>query len=314
MALLSRKKQLAAKVEAVKGTRETSLVAADADVLCDELTFAFAPEEIQRAYLRSTFSKDTSIVGPLIATISCKVELKGSGTGATAPSWGKLLTGSGFAESVGSSSVSYQVDSDDDDSDTLTMAVYNDGHQRIMYGARGAVTFEFTANRIAYANYTFTGIYYDDADTAMLSPTYESTLPEPFRNASLTLNYGTPWTSAVFSALTFDMGNEVSLREDANATLGLAYAQITNRDPRGTIDLDKTLVATQDFSSHLTTPTTGSIAFDLGSDAGNTLSFSIPKMQVLSLPDSEREGVSTYDMAFACRINAGDDEFVIMQT
>jgi hypothetical protein len=314
MGLLARKKQLAAKIESEKGTRETSLAAVDADILADSIDFSFAPEEIQREYLRATFSKDTSIVGPLIATISCKVELKGSGTATTPPSWGKLLTACGFKESISSSSVSYQVDTDDADTETLTMAEYNDGHQRIMYAARGAVTFEFTANRIAYANYAFTGIYYGDADIEMLSPDYESTLPVPFRNASFTLNYGTPWTGAVFSALNFDMGNEVALREDANATLGLAYAQIVNRDPRGTIDLDKVLVATQDFESHLTTPTTGSIAFGLGTDAGNTLSFSIPKMQILSLPGSERDGVSTYDMAFACRVNAGDDEFVITQT
>lgn len=314
MGLLARKKQLAAKIESVKGTRETSLAAADADVLADSIDFSFAPEEIQREYLRATFSKDTSIVGPLIATIACKVELKGSGTATTAPSWGKLLTGCGFAETVGSSSVTYQVDTDDADTETLTMGVYNDGHLRILYGARGTVTFEFTANRMAYANYAFTGMYYDDSDTAMLSPTYESTLPVPFRDCSFTLNFGTPWTGAVFSSLNFDMGNEVSMREDANSSTGLAYAQIVNRNPRGTIDLDKVLVATQDFSSFLTTPTTGSVAFDIGSAAGNTLSFSIPKMQILSLPDSERDGVSTYDMAFACRVNAGDDEFVITQT
>ena len=269
---------------------------------------------MQRAYLRSTFSKDTSIIGPKIATITAKVELKGSGTATTAPSWGKLLTGCGFAETVGSSSVTYQVDSDDADTETLTLALINDGHWRIMYGARGAVNFEMSANRVAYANYTFTGIYYDDSDTAMLSPTYESTVPVPFNNCSFTLNFGAPWTDAVFSALTFDMGNQVNIRENANASDGLSYAQITDRDPRGTIDLDKTLVATQDFSSHLTTPTTGSIAFDIGSAAGNTLSFSIPKMQVLSLPDGDRDGVSTYDLAFACRINSGDDEFVITQT
>lgn len=310
MALLKRKTQLAAKDEGTKGTAE-SLAAADADCLCEETNFDYSPEEIVRDPLRATLSPYASIPGPKLATATCRVEMKGSGTATTAPSWGKLLTACGFKETVSSANVVYQVDSDDADTETLTIAEYNDGHRRLMYGARGNVTFDFTANRVCYMNFTFTGIWSDDSDTALLAPTYESTIPAPFYNSSMTFNFGSPFTGTVASTVSLDMGNEVVVRENCNATNGLEYAQIVNRDPRGTIDVDKVLVATQDFNSFMETPTTGSFTFDVGSAAGNTLTVYAPAFQILGLPGSDRDSISTYDMAFGLRTSSGDDEFKI---
>jgi hypothetical protein len=314
MALLARKTQLAAKAEGTKGTAE-SLAAADADVLAEDVNFDRSPEELVRNPLRATLSPYVSIPGPQLATITCRCEMKGSGTVDTAPAWGKLLTGCGFKETVNAStSVVYQVNSNDADTDTLTMGAYNDGHRRLMYGARGTVTFDLTANQLMYANFTFTGIFSDDSDTALLSPTYESTVPVKFYNASAAFSGGWTWSAFAFSAMNVDVGNEVVLRPNANATNGLEYAQIVNRNPTGTMDVDKVLVATEDLNSHLETPTTAALSVTLGSAAGNTLTFTAPAFQILSLPDANRDGISTYDMGFALRTSSGDDEFVITQT
>jgi len=312
MSLLARKKQLAAKVETVKGTRESSLSASDADVLVEDVRFVYAPDPIVRNPLRSSISTKESIPGAKIATITFRAELRGSGTATTPPSWGKFLTACGFVESVNTSNVTYTPDSDDGDVETLTMHVYNDGILDIMYGARGNVAFEFVANQRVMTNFTFQGIFYDRTDTAMLTGiTYESTLPVPWRDGTIAFNLGGSWTGAVLSTLSFDMNNSVVLRQNANAADGLSYAIIPERDPGGNMDPDRVLVATQDWVSHIETPTTGELSWVAGSAAGNTLSFSAPKCQILGLDDTDRESVAVDGLTFKFRENSGDDEFVI---
>jgi len=312
MALIRRKRQLAAKVESTKGTAET-LSASDAGILVEDLTcepdFTFA----ERNPLRSDLSTMPSMAARKVATVTCRVEVKGSGTADTPPSWGVLLKGCGFRETINSgTSVVYEPDSDDDDTDTLTLGFYNDGRAVVVYGARGNVSLECTANGVCYFVFTFTGIYQDTTDTAMLSGiTYESTLPPQFRSANLTLNFGSAWSSGVFSSLTLDMANEVVLRDNANASNGLSYAMITGRDPGGTIDFDSPLVADQDFYGLMEDSETGSLAFDIGSESGNHISFSAPAFQIIDIGDGDRDGISVDNITYKLRRNSGDDELTI---
>jgi len=312
--ILTRQKVLAAKVESTKGTAET-LSASDAGILVEDVTFSFAPEEVPRNPLRDNISTLQSIPGARIATITFRAELKGSGTDTTPPSWGVFLKGCGFSETVGASDVTYTPETNDADTDTLTIAVYtgSGSNTRIhkMYGARGSVSFEFNANNVSYANFTFSGIYSGVSDGTQLSPTYESTVPVPWYDGNVTWNFGSSYSTAVLSALTIDLNNDVVLRENANASTGLSYAVITGRDPGGSIDPDAVLVATQDWYSHMLTPTTGSFSFDVGSSTGNKLSFSAPKFQVVGLDVGDRDSVMTDAITFKLRGDSGDDELTI---
>lgn len=315
MALLSRKCQVAAKVEGTKGSVET-LAAADANILAEVIGWHVAAEPLPRDYLRATLSKPKSIPGVKIMTLDIKVEVKGSGTAATPPSWGKLLRGCGYKETV-AATVAYAPDSDDADSDTLTMCVRLDGRDYKMYGARGNARLTAAANNIMYWEFSFQGIFSAESDTALFTGiTYESTLPQPFRATSTTFNFGTAWTTAVFSQFALDLGNVVSLRSNANSATGLAYAQIVERDPNGTFDLDATLKATQDLYGFRDTPTTGSLAMSLGSVAGNQFAFAAPALQIVDITEGNRDGVETSTIAYHLRGSAaaGEDEFTITQS
>ena len=123
MPYLHRQRVIAVATEASKGTAET-LDAADADVLAEDIRFEYAPDELDRNVLSSTLSRFASVSGAPVATVTCRVELRGSGTATTAPSWGKLLQICGFTETIDSSSVVYTVESDDDLTDTGTIGVY----------------------------------------------------------------------------------------------------------------------------------------------------------------------------------------------
>ena len=313
MALLSRKKQIAAKVESTKGTAET-LSASDVTVYAEDLTFDYSPDEVVRNPLRSTLSRLASIPGRRIATLTCRVEIKGSGTSTTATSWGTLLRGCGFSETEGASDVTYAFDSDDADTDTLTIAILNDGRQDLMYGARGTVSFEFTANQIVYATFNFTGIFSDTTDQSMYTGTFESTVPVTWKNASVTIGDLTGSTLVV-SAMTLDMNNTVTIRDNANATNGLSYAVITDRDPGGTADPDKVLVATTDWIDKLHTPTLFTVETTVGSATGNTVKFSASsKAQIIARGDGDRDGVAVDNITFKLRdtSSTGDGEISIV--
>lgn len=90
--LSTRRRVLAAKIEQTEGTAET-LTAAEAKFLPYDLAFADQTELFQREPVRQTFSPLGQLVGAELAEITARIELRGSGSVATAspPAW-KTLT------------------------------------------------------------------------------------------------------------------------------------------------------------------------------------------------------------------------------
>ena len=93
--MLTRRHQLAAKIESVEGTAET-LAAADAKILAYAPKITFEPGMFERDPVRDSFSQIGKVVGKRPGSGAFKLELRGSGTAATAPEWAKLLQGCGF--------------------------------------------------------------------------------------------------------------------------------------------------------------------------------------------------------------------------
>jgi len=97
--MLTRKRQLAAKIEAVEGTAET-LAAADAKLLVYNPKVSFDVSMFDRNPARPSFSNIGKTPGKRTAGISYRLELRGSGAAATVPEWGKLLQACGFGVSA----------------------------------------------------------------------------------------------------------------------------------------------------------------------------------------------------------------------
>ena len=93
--MLTRKRQLAAKIEAVEGVAET-LAAADAKLLVYDPKVSFDVAMFDRNPARPSFSNVGKTPGKRTAGLAFKIELRGSGVAATVPEWGKLLQACGF--------------------------------------------------------------------------------------------------------------------------------------------------------------------------------------------------------------------------
>lgn len=93
--MLTRKRQLAAKIETIEGTAET-LAAADARLLVYNPKVSFDIAMFERNPARQSFSNIAKLPGKRPAGLSYRFELRGSGVAGTVPEWAKILQACGF--------------------------------------------------------------------------------------------------------------------------------------------------------------------------------------------------------------------------
>lgn len=192
-----------------------------------------------------------------------------------------------------------------DSNDSVTLDLYQDGTQHKITGARGTVTVDATAGDYAWLNFEFTGQYYDMVDaTTPASPVFETTLPSQVELAKLRLDK----YAAVVEKMSFDIGNDVQPRIDANSSNGYNGVRIVGRDPKGGVDPEAPLVADNNFWSDLSTARSIPFQFVVGTVAGNRVWFKAPSTQYTGLTYQARNGLRTFDAGLAFNGNAGDDE------
>jgi hypothetical protein len=308
--MLVNREVILAKVETTYNTDPTP-TGADNAVLVENVQCS--PEGLrmaERPAVRSSIGTLRQIFAGMLRTITFDVEIKGSGAAGTAPELGVLLRGCGFDETVVvSTSVTYAPVSTGFES--ITLYYYQDGMLTKLTGCRGNVSFNLTAGGIAKASFTFTGHTATPTDTTIATPTYDSTVPVPFIGASFSIDS----FAAVINAINFDMGNKLSMPSDANASDGYSEIFIVQRDPNGSFDPEKELVATEAFEANWRSGAemamqTGTI----GSTAGNRFAFTWPAVSYRNITDAGRDGVRTYDATFGAAEDTTDDEVSIAFT
>lgn len=306
--MLEAREQLAFETEDVEGTAET-LVAADV-ILVANAKFTPDVKMNERPNRSSSLSPFAAVPGFRSAQIEFDVELKGSGTAGTAPPIGELLLACGYSETiVAGTSVTYLPASAS--IPTLTMALYMDGVAHKIWGARGEVTFPLKTGEICWAHFVFTGADFSVIDAAFLSGvSYNSTVPEAFLNASLTIDS----YAALLAKLDISMGNTIELRQDANSSSGHKSAAITGRLPVMSFDPEKCTVATYDFYGKLRSGNEGALTAALGDTAGNICTITAPKVQYTKISEDARNGLRL--LGIDCQLNrsSGDDELSLAFT
>jgi hypothetical protein len=154
-----------AKVETTAGTDATPTGSADAVLVSNLSGRVLEANNVDRALIRAFFGSSEQLVGTKFKRLSFTVELAGSGTAATAPQWGDLLLGCGFAETTGLTTpnrVEYQPISTA--LKTLTLYWYDSGVLHKLLGAMGNVKLSAKVGDRPTLAFDFIGI--DGGDTA----------------------------------------------------------------------------------------------------------------------------------------------------
>lgn len=190
--------------------------------------------------------------------------------------------------------------------ESVTLYLYRDGVLHKLTGARGTFTVTAEAGQYSTVNFTFTGQYVAPTDAALPSTAiYETTLPPIVESANLTINE----YAAVVAKISYDQGNQITPRMTVNGSDGYNGVQIVSREPKGGIDPEMALVASEDFWSRLSASTQQLLRFKVGNAVGNRVWMLAGGAQYTGLSYSDRDSTLVLDagLAFPQWVN-GDDE------
>lgn len=301
---------LLAKEEDTYGT-DPSPVGTDA-INARNIQINYNGELIERDIHKSDFSPIAPVVGKRTVEISFECDLSGSGSAGVAPEVGDLLEACGFTETVNAgSSIVYTPNSASIKS--VTFKVYDiidatDSKVHEINGARGNVSFDFSAGQLAKANFTFKGKYNVPVDDTTVSPTYATTTPPVVSSGSLSFDSN---TDLVVQNVAFDMSNEIAEVDDISSANGLESIRIVGRRPSGSINPEAVSVATHDFYTDWVNSTQVALSFNVGSTNYNKIAISAPKVTADALNDGDLNGMRTVDIPIKLNRNSGNDEVSI---
>ena len=299
--LIKKKTVIQAKIEAVKGTAETTgltdCLVFDPDI---KPTAPFIGRNGPGLYLGNA---NAGVIGERSGSLTFSAEVRGNGSTGMDAGLAVLLQGCGLKKT----SEVYQVSSAMADHSTLTIFVFEDGKKKILHGAMGNVTFEGETGKRLMANFEFFGIWNAPTDVALPAFTPGTESPPILASGTFTVASN----AKLISRLSLNMGNNVVMRPDINATSGIAHYCITDIDPVLGFDLEAELVATYDIYGAWLAGTEAAVSLVLGSGAGKEITFTIPALQYRELPEGEREGKLIYDATGQCNHSSGDDAVAI---
>lgn len=299
--LIRRRAVFGAKAEATTGTAE-SLTTAEAAFNAWNVSIKPDIALTRREGQGSSLDTLPGVPGARGARINVETEIYGA---ATVPAWGLLLQASGF----GLSSRTYTITSSAINDTTLTVGNWIAGR---FYSAVGVVlnwAFSMRSGQVVRSTWTGTGAWVPPTSTALIAPTYPTTLPP--RAASATFTIG--GQSYKISSLDFDLGNQIVYREDVTKLSGYFSAAITDRAPTVRIDPEALLLSTKDWHADHLASTEAALSLVINGGANNTFTLSMPKLQLVEAPDDgERGGIFTDMLTFAPNRSAaaGDDSIV----
>jgi len=297
--MLTRKRVLAAAIEATVGTAET-LDATDAAMnIHDSIiqpNIAMTPRMQQ-----GSFGHNEAVPEGYGATVTFKTYIHGDGLGGV-PTWAStFLPACGWVDTAGTfSAVTSPPGSNG--IETLTIGVYKDDRLETAKGCMGSFVITAPSAKLAYIDWTFQGLWVTPSDVAVLSPTYPTQIP--FRSVSTALSLG--GYGPCIEQLTIDAGNTVILRECSNTAEGYKSALVSDRLPTGTINPEAVLVATNDTHADWVSMTEKSFSYSL-TDGTDTVTLASSNWQITNVQDADRGG----NQVDAVNFQFNQDDFTI---
>lgn len=296
MALLTRRRILAGKIETTIGTA-VALTNTDAGFRVMDRDLRIVSNTVHRDN-QGGFGVANSVAGARHVEGSWKLHAAGSGASGAVPAWASLfLPACGMPITTATAALT----SDQTNWKALTVGAYMDGIRVLGRGMQGNLKLNFTAGEPVELEFdNWMGAFEESpTDTAILSGmTYESVTPPVFSGAG-SLSLGSASTYCKISKMTIDLGNVVTLRPDPNKAGGYHSALITNRVPRVTLDPETVLMAVRSFGADHVANTEIALGVVLGTTQYNIMTLSVGAMiQARNAPFGDREGKVISDLDY----------------
>lgn len=188
--------------------------------------------------------------------------------------------------------------------EVATIEQQNDGFRWKSRSSVGNLTFEAAANMAMFFDFAFQGPKNVIGDATLFTVTRDNEDPPIMKTAELKLDTFSP----VFSSVNFDMGLDITLRENGNALddSGFEAARATKRRSKINIIVEHELAATFDFFAKLDAGTKTALQFHVGTVVDKKIWFFADELEFEALPVGDKEGIRTLDLAADCTGSASD--------
>lgn len=187
------------------------------------------------------------------------------------------------------------------DMPTLSIGVIEDGRAKKAAGCRGTFSIEWQNGRPTVINFTFTGLWVGSEDRSPIAGvTRTNRAPVIFRNADFQVGgvsdaYGSEYQPRV-SQFSFDIGNNVAMREDCTATQGYTEAIITDRTPTLSMNPLAQPEAAFGFINSVAAGTPFRLRARQGTASADRFAFTFPGVKVTGNAIGDREGETVDDI------------------
>jgi hypothetical protein len=309
MSLLRRRTVFAAKAEATVGTAET-LTASEGVFNVYDLLIQPNISMTQREG-QGAFNYLAAIAAGRQGTATFSTDIYWGGDSGSLPPWATvLLPACGWVNTSGTfKPKTAKPGTTSSDPRTITIGGFVDGKYRKLSGCMGTFSIDLPTGDLGRINWTFSGKWEAETDSAIIAPTYPTDLPS--RCAGDTFQFNN--ANICVASATIDAGNTVVMRECTTHASGYASAIVTNRQPVITADPEAVLVASLDRYLALTASTEYELEYKLPTAGSGTIVFLAPKAQIQTAAQGNRNDIVTDDITWQCNKNGttNDEELTI---
>lgn len=309
MPIYARKMVLLAKPETTYATDPTLTGAANA-ILARNITIAeMEGSDESRDLVQPNFGNQPTIPTGTYVSIEYDTEIAGSGTAGTAPAWGALLRGCGYAEVV-SAGVSVAYTPITDSIESLYKKFWMGSTLHAIKGARGTGKLQFTAQKIPFIHWKFSGLYVAPGEVSAATPTFTNwKKPVIVNKANTTLSINS--VALVARDFSLDIANPIEPRLLINSE------SVLITDHKEQIDFTAEAVPVSTLDIHTLALTQAAVPASLvhGTVAGNIATISAPNAQFQRPKGySINQGIAERGLSMLCLPGSGNDQVSITLT
>lgn len=194
--------------------------------------------------------------------------------------------------------------------ESVTLYFNQNGVRHKATGCRGNVSYDLTSNQRPTLKFTFTGIYNavaDASETGVVFSNWQVPVAVNSINSSALIQGKQADGSATgvqLMSFTMDMGNAVTHR----MLVGSENVVLTDRQAQGSVSIEATTVAFNDWWSQVRASTKSPFLIENGTAAGNTCSIFLPNAQLTDPKYSDSDGIVMLDQSILALPLVGNDE------
>lgn len=264
-------------------------------------------DTVEREVVRPFFGNNQQVPVGSHLKLEFEVELAASGTAGTAPAWGVLLQGCGFAQTV---TAAQKVEYTPVSAGQQQLSIYYnlDGVNFKLLSAKGSASLEFANKALPKLKFSFLGLHGGIADAAAPAVTLTA-FKQPLQfTCDHVASFSVLGYAAQVENLSLDIANQLQYVTRPPSTERI---EITERKPTGSVVIEMPTIAQKDFFVAARNAATGSLALVHGKTAGSIVE--IAANVGVGTPDiGESNGEATLSLPLTLLPITGNDEFKLI--